>query len=63
MELRILPGGKIKIETSGFYGSGCGDVVQKVRDALGQTIVEDDTKKPEFYEACAEPATVAEHQY
>lgn len=44
---------KTTVETEGFQGSGCADVIDGVQRAMAAQTVKDD-KKPEFYaEICA----------
>jgi hypothetical protein len=40
--------GVASIETSGFQGNGCTDIIEGVTRALGAQVVSDD-KKPEFF--------------
>lgn len=49
----VNPDGSIKIETSGFKGAGCMNILEEITkdlEAMGiKTTITDQKKKPEYY--------------
>jgi hypothetical protein len=56
VKIKVTPSGATTVEAEGFKGTSCEDATKAFREALGQ--VEDDQKKPEFYESVTEDETV-----
>jgi len=54
IEVRILPNGKIEIETEGFKGKACLDATGEIEKLLGTVV--DEKKKPEYF---AQPVKTA----
>ena len=47
IKVKILPSGRVEIETEGFKGKACLDATREVEKLLG--IVVDEKKKPEYF--------------
>lgn len=49
VKITISPdGSNVEVDAEGFVGGGCKDFMKRTLDALGT--VQDEQKKPEFYE-------------